>query len=194
MTDRKVDNAKYLEILNAANVPALHRRIKTADLDFTTSWGSAYKKIEAKLGTGFICSILGEKGTGKTQMAVQLCRENAMNYRSCKFTSAMDFFLDLKSSYDGNRVSEKTVIENHISPRLLVIDEIEERGGSDWEDRLLTHLVNKRYEAMRDTVIISNLSASDFNKRVASKIISRMIETGGIIECKWKSFRNKGQQ
>ena len=42
--------------------------------------------------------------------------------------------------------------------KLLIIDEVQERAESGFENRLLTHLIDARYAAMRPTIIIANLA------------------------------------
>jgi DNA replication protein DnaC len=189
-----IDNSKYLQILESAGIPALHRRIKTTDLDRNSLWFAQYSRLEARLGSGLLCAILGRKGTGKTQMAVQLCRATAMQYRPVKFSSPMDFFLTIKAGFKPGGKSEQEIIADFCAPRLLILDEVEERGETAWEDRLLKYLINRRYEAQKDTVLISNLSPEEFEMHLDDKIISRMAETGGVIACDWPSFRTAKQE
>jgi DNA replication protein DnaC len=102
----------------------------------------------------------------------------------------MEFFISIKSSFRrSSETSEDDVLESLASPKLLVIDEVQERSESAWEDRLLTFLVNQRYNAMKDTILIANLTKAEFAQSVGASIVSRLNETGGIIECAWPSFR-----
>ena len=71
----------------------------------------------------------------------------------------------------------------------LALFAVENRGESDFENRLLSHIVDKRYDACLDTVLISNQEEAAFLKSMGSSIVSRMNETGGLIICKWNSFR-----
>jgi hypothetical protein len=69
-----------------------------------------------------------------------------------------------------------------------VIDECQERGETDWENRLLTYIVDKRYAQLRDTVLISNQTKDQFCKSMGSSIISRMQETGGSLNAHGSRF------
>ena len=80
-------------------------------------------------------------------------------------------------------------MDRFIHPQLLVIDEAQERGESDWESRMLTHVVDKRYFLQRDTLLISNLKLDEFKASIGTSICSRLIETGGAILADWPSFR-----
>jgi len=102
----------------------------------------------------------------------------------------MEFFLEIKASFrPDSTVTEKQVIEEFIRPKLLIIDETQERGETKWEDGLLTHLIDRRYRQERDTLLISNQTKEAFAESIGASIASRIIETGGIVLCNWPSFR-----
>ena len=50
-------------------------------------------------------------------------------------------------------------------------------------------MIYKRYGAMKDTILISNQTPDVFQKAIGSSILSRLQETGAIIQCDWPSFR-----
>jgi len=70
-----------------------------------------------------------------------------------------------------------------------VIDEIGKRGDTDWENNLLFHLLDKRYQDMTDTIVLANLTAEEMAKSLGPSLSDRMSETGGLIECTWPSRR-----
>lgn len=152
-------------------------------------WADKLKDLEGQVGKGCLLALLGKRGTGKTQMAVELMRHTCVQGGLAKYTTAMRFFTAIKDSYKGD-TTESAVLNQYLKPQILVIDEAQERGETGWEDRLLTHLIDCRYGAMKDTVLVSNLSRREFERAIGSSILSRMSETGGIIECNWPSFRD----
>lgn len=177
-------------ILSSADCP--RRQLQTTCIDADSEWRGALEHLKPLVGTGFICALIGKRGTGKTQIAVETIRESASRLRRAKYLTAMEFFLAIKASYrKDSETTEQEVLASFYSPCLLVLDEIQERGETEWEDRLLTHLIDKRYAAMKDTLLLSNLTEEEFKKSVGPSIISRLIETGGIIECNWSNFRSK---
>jgi len=153
-------------------------------------WDRIETRLKARLGDGFIIALLGPRGTGKTQLGCSLCQTAAERGRKCLYGSAMGFFLDIKESFDGVK-SEKAVIDHYIKPSLLVLDEMQERGQSQWEDRLLTHLIDRRYSAKKDTLLLSNQTSKQFSEAMGESVISRILQTGGIATCDWESFRTK---
>lgn len=183
-TERETRAAKLLE---DAEVPKLHRVRKVLIND---QWKQAFEGLKAQLGGGIIIALIGVRGCGKTQIGASLCKENCERLRSARFTTAMDIFLAIKSTYRKEAsADERGIVEDFCKPRLLVIDEIQERAESPWEDRILTHLINRRYNDEKDTVLIGNITREQFTSTMGASIVSRLNETGGIVECNWESFR-----
>jgi DNA replication protein DnaC len=85
------------------------------------------------------------------------------------------------------------VLSNFAKPILLIIDEYEKRAETQWEDRLLDHLINKRYGLMKETILISNSNQESLETMLGPANVSRMNESGMLVVCDWKSFREGGQ-
>jgi DNA replication protein DnaC len=66
-------------------------------------------------------------------------------------------------------------------PSLLVIDEAAKRGETEWENRLLFEILNKRYGDFKDTILIANQSREEFSKSMGPAIVRRMDEVGGLM-------------
>jgi len=160
-------------------------------------WVAVRDRVIKKIGEGFIIALLGTRGPGKTQIAQQAityCSHSLGNKqaRSSLYVRAMDVFLDLRATFKPDTPeTERSVIKRFCQPHLLVIDEFQERGETDWENRMLNYIVDRRYGDMRDTMLIANLTEKSFRESAGTSIMSRLIETGEIIECTWESFRKK---
>jgi len=184
---REEKRAETEKILAAAGIPL---RNQEAIVSVNPKWNKIEERLNSRMGSGFIVAIVGPRGTGKTQLGCGLCRSAAMVGRKCLYASAMGFFLDIKESFI-NKTSEKEVIERYVRPAVLVLDETQERGQSGWEDRLLTHLIDRRYGAKKDTLLLSNQTETEFLLAIGESIASRLRETGGIAVADWESFRKK---
>lgn len=152
-------------------------------------WTDLHDRAKFRLGTGATLAFIGNRGTGKTQMAVWLmCHQTDNRLKSARYTKALEIFCSIRATYNGEK-SELKAIEEWTRPELLVIDEAQVRGETDFENRILTHILDKRYDSLKDTIIISNLKREDFLTSLGRSITSRMTETGGIFEFAWESFR-----
>jgi DNA replication protein DnaC len=137
-----------------------------------------------------IVALIGTRGTGKTWLACGLVLDFCRAGRRAFYMNAMDYFLELRSTFDdGSKMTQAKVEEKYLRPALLVLDEVHERGDTAWEDRTLTRIVNKRYEAELATVLISNQTPEQFAERVGASIADRIHDGGGVIRCEWPSLR-----
>lgn len=170
------------------DAPARHLALKQPRID--NEWATKLALLESKIGSGFTVALVGVRGNGKTQMAVQLMVAATEQLKSAKFCTAAKFFMAIKASYrKDSQDTEFEVLRDYRSPALLVIDEIGKRSDSGWENSLLFELLNDRYNDMTDTVLIDNRPKADFVSAIGASLASRMSESGGIIECNWESFR-----
>ena len=184
--DRRQSAAKAADVMAGAGIPKRHRSVA---INSDGPWGETLLKLNAMRGTGFLAALVGSRGNGKTQIAVELIRENAKQLVASKFCCTMEFFIDLKATFRSDKESERDVIKAYQRPAFLVLDEIGQRSETEWENRLLFHLINQRYEDSKDTLIIANLEPEQLMAALGPSIASRMNETGGIINCTWPSFR-----
>lgn len=164
-------------------------------------WGVLRASLLARVGLGVLCVLIGPRGTGKTQAAVSVAKAfqwgwdttGGVNTEACtRYTTAVELFMAIKETYGDNaQRSEKAAVEMFVKPALLIIDEVQERAGTEWEQRLLTAIVDRRYAALKDTILVGNLKAENVQAELGSSICSRAQETGGIYVADWTSFRAK---
>lgn len=159
--------------------------------------------------TGAIVALVGPRGTGKTSIASQLAQdrlwedwERAISgqrgcpHRVTSYRKIAELLAKLKARYANygsiNGDQMEAYLDHICSVECLVIDEIHEAPeDSKHKDQLLTDLIDRRYSAKRDTLLISNQQKADFVKALNPSIVSRMTEHGAVIRCEWPSFRDK---
>lgn len=153
-------------------------------------WRAYFSKVAACVKAGGIIGLIGNRGTGKTRIAAEVMRDFARIQG--RYTTAMGLFLRIRSTFGKKGgESESDIVREFAAAPLLVIDEIQERGGTEWEDRLLTHVLDDRYSDMRPTILIANLDRAALAQQLGDSINSRLTETGGILEMTGPSHRTK---
>lgn len=180
-----MSDSKYLN----SGVPKRHRKFQPKD-STNKNWVELYDKIKRKMDDGFLVALVGKRGTGKTQMGSCLIGYCAYKLeQACYYTKALDIFIKIRSGYKLDGETEGSVIGRHLFPKLLVIDAFEVRSETAFENRVINHIIDKRYDAMKSTLIISNDKVETFEDVIGPSICDRMRETGGIVEMAWESFR-----
>lgn len=168
-------------------------------------WWEAHGKALKVVNSGGIVVLHGTRGSGKTKMAYHLSLSTDFpldrkgefaagmvmpRRHTARYTTAMGFFLDVRATFGKkSKRSEREVVDEMTDPGLLILDEIQERSESAWENRLLTHIIDSRYGSLRPTIIIANLTAAEMKDSLGPSIMDRIYETGGAIEFTWESYR-----
>ncbi len=165
---------------------------KLSKVSKETEWYKMYRQVDhlATFETGAIVVLLGDFGTGKSQMGCQLVYNRCTHGLSALYVRTKDMLATIRGSFDDRSIREMDAAREFIHPTLLVMDEIQVRGESKWENDYITHIIDHRYAAMKETILIANLSMAKIHQHLAPSVLSRIKESGQICMCKWKSFRD----
>lgn len=145
-----------------------------------------------KQGGGIV--MCGKPGTGKNHLALAIAQHVITTYQaSALFTSALHLVRLYKSTWTKpTQMTEAEVLRMHISPELLIIDEIGVQFGSDTEKIILFDIINNRYEGMKPTILLSNLPKEALAQFMGERVMDRMNEGGGCtLAFTWDSYRSR---
>lgn len=164
-------------------------------------------------GHGAIVALVGPRGVGKTTIGFQLalhrlradwlrmlgersdeCR--GVTLRMTPYRKLTDLIARFKALYAdfGTTDPEKLAASRDALCRddsLLVMDEVHECSELRAAPRMLTDILDRRYAAKRDTLLITNQTAQEFSDTIGDSIYSRLTEHGAILRCEWKSWRER---
>jgi len=173
-----------------SGVPERHKHFRPITDNKNEKWGQVYEAIKLRILSGAIFAIIGTRGSGKTQIGASLVGYVTLELdRGGMYRKAFDMFLRIRQAMNEHGDSEKSAVAEFSKPFFLVIDAYEVRGETAFENRILDHIIDLRYDAVKPTLIISNDTPDQFSKSVGPSIIDRITETGGIIPMEWDSFR-----
>jgi DNA replication protein DnaC len=72
----------------------------------------------------------------------------------------------------------------------LVIDEVGAQAGSAYELGILHEVIDRRYQFVLPTVVVSNLMAADLGRYIGDRALDRLRESGGqAVGFSWASAR-----
>lgn len=136
--------------------------------------------------------FVGQPGTGKTHLACAM----AVNIHNQGFLVSYrrhhEIMYQIKETYSAaSQESEKVIIKNLTNVDLLVIDEIGlNKKLSDTDLELTYKILDARYDSMKPTVLVSNLSEQGLGECLGPRTIDRMYENHGtVFVFDWGSYR-----
>ena len=103
--------------------------------------------------------LMGPCGTGKTHLAVAALRELILRGHRARFYDYRELLKELQASYDPNHpTSEMRVLEPVLETEVLLLDDIGASKPSAWALDTIGHILNKRYNEKRVTLLTTNYS------------------------------------
>lgn len=190
------DSPTTRRLMSAADLPELHASKMDSWHDYRV-FNPAMQDVRFRAihacdpGDGMILGLLGDRGVGKTQLAVLMAKTYCRQERAARYTTAADFFLDFRAVYQTDRPSmtERDVLESYIRPPLLVIDELQEWKRTEREQQTLTSLLDHRYRRLgATTVLVANMTIKGLLDNIGPSARRRLEERGGVIRCDWDAI------
>jgi DNA replication protein DnaC len=101
--------------------------------------------------------LMGSSGTGKTHLAVAALRQLMLRGHRARFYDYRELLKELQASYDPDHpVSEMGILGAVIGAEILLIDDIGASKPSEWARDTMGHILNKRYNEKRVTLLTTN--------------------------------------
>jgi DNA replication protein DnaC len=143
-------------------------------------------------GEDAILLLTGDRGPGKTQIASLWAFWRAQEgIPFGHYVKHADLMSEIKTTWGASgQKTESQILGKYRKAAYLVIDEIQEKGTSDWESRIAVNIIDHRYDNMLVTILIANYSEAEVAQHVNKSILSRCRETGGHVVCDWPSYRD----
>lgn len=140
------------------------------------------KDFDENLAEGVSVILSGKVGNGKTHLACAVANYIIKNLnKTALFLNVVDAFSKIKATYTKkNGISEIDALNQFLEIDLLILDEFGVQIGSEHERMLFFRIINRRYEYLKPTILISNLSALEI-KKFEERIFDRLKENGVLL-------------
>ena len=185
------------------------KRYESAPPAVGDGWQAHYRQGLATVDSGGIVVMYGAHGTGKTRMSWEIARKctpqdahiatpgigwsQSRKERPAIYTTAVGLFLEIRDTFRADsEFSEMQVVKKYTDAGLLVIDEVQERGETDFENKKLTTIIDARYAYERPTILITNYSREKLAATLSPAVLDRIRENGCGLHFDWTSFRKGG--
>lgn len=194
--DKLRDDRRIERCMDRSGIPKLFKD-KTFD-DYRAD-GARQKEIFGyisayvdKIGTSTGLIFIGKPGTGKNHLATSLIKAAIVaGINKCQIITASKIIRTIKESWGRKDLNESEILDKFINLDLLIIDEIGMQFGSDTEKLYLSEIINDRYEKIKTTILIGNVTMEQLEKQVGERIIDRFREGGKVLVFDWESHRGK---
>mgnify|MGYP002134279423 CR=1 FL=1 len=133
--------------------------------------------------------LTGSTGTGKTHLSAAVINELIKRGYTAVFATMSDITNTIATTFTDRKQSKQSVISRFIDIDLLIIDEAAVTN-SNFELGEIFHIINKRYELKRPTLLITNI-IDDLKLKLGHRIISRMQQGKFIQVFNWDDYRLK---
>ncbi|MBM0211854.1 DNA replication protein DnaC [Pseudomonas syringae pv. maculicola] len=161
------------------------------------AWSAATGFVEAfaeNYRVGRCMMLLGQVGCGKTHLATAILQQ-CIRYFGTQgvtglYVTAGGIIRSVKETFGSQTKTESQIYADLIRPHLLVIDEVGLQNGTDFERQVLFEVINGRYEQLKPTIVVSNLSITDLKLSMGDRAVDRLRDRGGLV-CvfRWPSAR-----
>ena len=194
--------AKEARAIEEANIP---RRYATASMEsikkdmptagdwVTDCWMPVHgfvHRLDEHIAEGNGLILYGSRGRMKTTLAVAVLRENLKRGRGGYFVPMCSLVDMLRSKWDRDATEAAAFDQRLRNTSLLVLDDMGAEGvEKDWVLNKIQSIITDRYNAMKSTIITTNLTKDELTDTYAGRIIDRLKETTISIEFKGQSFR-----
>lgn len=178
--------------IGASRIPLRYRTCKMEQLTTISGNETAMKAVREFVpvdGKGLL--LTGPVGTGKTHMAVARVIELIKRGHRAVFVPAAELLMDLRRAYDGES-TESDVMAIYSNAEVLLLDDLGAERVTEWTKQVFYVLINRRYNAMRSTIVTTNLTPAQlgdvFDQRVVSRLTG-MCRVVGIVGDDWRRKR-----
>lgn len=137
--------------------------------------------------------MVGTTGVGKTHLACSCVRYILSKGKHARYVESSDLAQRMMDGWDKTNVgvTEKSVRRNFAEYDLLVLDEYG-KNDRDKKKPLVHNVLYDRYDRMKSTFLVSNLTLEALKEDLGDRLWSRFQQDGvTVIECKWVDHRIK---
>ena len=149
-------------------------------------------QFEENYRAGRSLILSGNIGTGKTHLGSAIVQHVIRKFSAAALiVSAAEIIRIAKGAMvRGAEYTERDVINELAGLDLLVIDEIGAQKGSEYELGLLHEVIDRRYQLVLPTVVVSNLPANALGQFIGDRALDRLRQNGGqAVGFSWSSMR-----
>lgn len=119
--------------------------------------------------------MVGGTGLGKTHLSISIASKVMKKGFSVLYSSAPDIFRKLQNEYYGKGETGVDTMEIIQKTDLFILDDLGAEIENQFAISALYNIVNSRLNAQKPTIINTNMSFKEIERRYSDKVASRLI-------------------
>ena len=137
-------------------------------------------RLDEHLDRGRGLWLMGDVGTGKTTLAMVVCKAALERGRTVAIYSLPKLLWSLRNTYgDDSETTYVQMIDALITVDLLHIDDVGASTQNEWVLEQLYSIVNGRYEEEKAISLTTNLAPEQLELQIGERTVSRLHEMCG---------------
>ena len=148
-------------------------------------------RIDDVIQHGQCLVLFGASGTGKTHLACGVARHVIEKGGTALYMTMQDAVGRIRSTYSKKAdATEDEVLAEFTRVDVLALDEVGRQSDSAHERETFFRIMNRRYQDLRPTVLVSNLERKALHEFLGQAMCDRLLEAGGrFLSFDWASQR-----
>jgi DNA replication protein DnaC len=118
--------------------------------------------------------MLGDTGLGKTHLSLAIAGKVIEKGYHVLYGSMQDFLRAIEDEHFGRSNHEQDTLRLLLETDLLILDDLGVEFNSEFNVATVYNIINTRLNADRPTIINSNLSVTEIEKKYTKRIVSRL--------------------
>jgi len=184
---------EFFALLKISNIPeetiVTHRLETWKHREGEDWWGYAKDYAMGKFDHPFL-TLIGEKGTGKTHLAIAIGIEWMARGKTVLYYQIESLLDALREGYTlwekGNPEGYHKIIAFTENASLLILDDLGAEKKTDWAKAKLDQVCDYRYIHRRPLIVTSNVKFDELPERIADRLFE-----GKVTHIKGESYRRK---
>ncbi len=149
---------------------ATHYEMMCKNLDFLKEYAESF---DSKASQSIL--MMGGTGLGKTHLSSAVARKVIEKGNDVFYTGAIDLFSQFEiQRFKSYNNEPNELIERYFECDLLIIDDLGTEMINQFSVSTLYNLLNDRLSRKKPTIVSTNLSQEDINKKYTDRITSRL--------------------
>ena len=118
--------------------------------------------------------LIGNPGLGKTHLSISIAKEVLAAGFTCVYGSIQNFLSEIENERFGRGEQGKDTLSILTTVDLLILDDLGTETSTQFYESMIYNIINTRINTSRPTIVSTNFSAEELQKKYNSRIISRL--------------------